>query len=324
MIISGYITARTVDITCVKKVRGAMKLYNQVTYKTQEFSNLDSLLKLYMKKISEPVDYACFGVAGPVIQGEVQVTNLPWQIKANELSEKFSLGKVKLLNDLVATAHGVFELPQDKFIRLNVGESPVDGNMGMIAAGNGLGQSLIYRDENNYYPYASEGGHGDFSPSNQLEMDLWEYLYSDNGHVEIEDVLSFSGIENIFRFLLFNRNAEEPEWLKQTDDRPQKIIEMCLSGEDDLAIDTIEIFIGCFASEAANLALKGMTLSGIYIGGMIAKQVMTSIDKGRFMERFIKKGKMENLLEKMPVSLIIDEKTALLGAASFALKKVGE
>lgn len=321
MIIAGQITATTVYLVVVQNKNGKLKLISPASYITNEFSDFTQILKLYLKKINKPIKYACLGIAGPVINNEVQTTNLPWQIKAAELKDEFSIGRVKLFNDLVATAHGLFELEPNKIISINEGVDSKDGHIGLIASGDGLGQSLIYRDENNYYPYASEGGHVDFAPVNQIESDLWEYLYSENGQVEVEDILSFHGIENIFKFLLYSRKLKQPGWYIDANNKPLKIIEYALSGNDDLATETIDIFSDCFASETSNLALKGMTLGGIYIGGLIVKQIMTALDKKRFMNRFIKKGKMETLLENIPVSLILDDKTALLGAASYAMKK---
>ncbi len=321
MIIAGQITATTVYLVVVQSKNGELKLITPASYVTNEFSNFTQILKLYLKKINKPIKCACFGIAGPVINNEVQTTNLPWQIKAAELEDEFSIGWVKLFNDLVATAHGLFELKPNKIISINEGVDSKGGHIGLIAVGDGLGQSLIYRDENNYYPYASEGGHVDFAPGNQLESDLWEYLYSKNGQVEVEDVLSFHGVENIFKFLLYSKKIKQPEWFIEANNKPNKIIEYALSGDDDLAIETIDIFSDCFASEASNLALKGMTLGGIYIGGLIAKQIMIALDKQKFMKRFVKKGKMKTLLENIPVSLVLDDKTALLGAASYAMKK---
>ena len=306
MIVAGYITASTVDLVLVRRVKGGIQLYNHATYDNRDFPQLDSILKLYLKKVKDGVSHACLGIAGPVIGGEVTTTNLPWHVSAREIESGFGISSVKLVNDLVATAHGLFQLPSDKLIRLNVGHAVQDGNIGLLAAGNGLGQSLIYCDHEKHYPYASEGGHADFAPSSQLETDLWQYLYAAKGQVEVEDIVSFSGIDNIYHFLLSTVPATPPDWYEKAADRPAKIIEMALSGEDSTAVRTLEVFTDCYASEAANLALKGMTMGGVYLGGAITKQVMTAIDKGRFMERFVKKGKMQALLDRVPVNLIID------------------
>ena len=323
MIVAGYITASTVDLVLVRRVKGGIQLYNHATYDNREFPQLDSILKLYLKKIKNDVNQVCLGIAGPIINNEVTTTNLPWHISGRDIESEFGITSVKLMNDLVATAHGLFQLPADKLIRLNIGHPMPDGHIGLLAAGNGLGESLIYCDHEKHYPYASEGGHADFAPSNQLETDLWEYLYAEKGQVEVEDVVSFSGIDNIYNFLLSTSRVKPAAWYQKATDCAAKITEMALAGKDETAVKTLDIFVDCYASEAANLALKGMTMGGVYLGGATTKQIMTAIDKAKFMERFVKKGKMQAFLDKVPVNLIIDEKTALLGAAAVALEKAG-
>jgi glucokinase len=250
-----------------------------------------------------------------VIEKEVRPTNLPWKLSSKILEEKFSIARVKLVNDVVATAHGLTQLSSDKFFTINDGKKEAAGNIGLIAAGTGLGEALIYTDGTNNYPYASEGGHADFAPGNQMEAELWGYIYSEAGHVEAEDVLSLSGLERIYNFLVDTQGAKRAEWFDKSDDCAPTILEMALAGRDETASQAVEIFIDCYASEAGNLALMGMTLGGIYVGGMIAPRIITLLDKGRFMRRFIKRGKMEDLLARMPVGIIIDNNTPLLGAA---------
>ncbi len=322
MILAGHITATTVNLVRVKTVRNEIKLTGLISYKNSDFSSFDDIFKQYVKRIESDFEYVCLGVAGPVISGEVRTTNLPWLLSASQLESDFSIGRVKLINDLVASAYGLRKLPSEKLITINKGTADKHGHLGLLAAGDGLGESLIYRDEQNYYPYASEGGHADFAPTSQLEAELWAFICSEKGAVETEDILSFSGINAIYRFLLLRDSEQPPDWYQDRPDNADRIIEMALAGKDERAARTLDIFTGCFASEAANLALKGMTLGGVYLGGLISKQIMTAIDKKQFMERFVKPGKMAALLEKIPVSLIIDDKTALLGAAALALEKV--
>ena len=147
---------------------------------------------------------------------------------------------------------------------------------------------------------------------------MWEYLYSSNEFVETEDIVSLSGLERIFLFMLERERKTKPDWFKKAKDKPSKLIEMALSGKDETAVQTMDLFVDCYATEAANLALKGMTLGGIFLGGYIAPQILPFLDKGRFMERFVQKGKMETFLSRMPVSLIIEDKTALIGAGVIA------
>ena len=317
--IAGYISANKVEIAKVREKKGQIELYEIESYVSKQFSNLRGILNLYLKKNTEKLSNACFGVAGPVIKNKVTTTNLPWHIIGEKIETDFQFKRVKLVNDIVATAHGLSQLSPEKFYTINKGKKGDNGNIGLIAAGTGLGEALIYSDGTKAYPYASEGGHADFAPGNQLEAELWAYIYSAQGYVEVEDIVSLSGLEKIFNFLSEAQGWRKTTWFEESPDRPSDIIEMALQGKDEKAVKTLDIFIDCYASEAANLALKGMTLGGIYIGGLIAPQIITALDKGRFMERFIKKGKMETLLTKMPVGIIIEEKTPLLGAASIIL-----
>ena len=321
MIIAGYITATAVDLARVKIIQDELKLTGITSYRTADFSSFDGILKQFIKRLKADIDYACLGVAGPVIGKEVQTTNLPWRISESKLEKDFSISRVKLINDLVATAYGLRKLPSDKLITINKGKADPDGNLGLLAAGDGLGESLIYRDEENFYPYASEGGHADFAPTSEIEAELWAYIFAEQGGVEAEDILSFRGLETIYRFLIAREESDLPKWFEKRENAADRILELALSGNDRTAIATLDLFTSCFASEAANLALKGMTIGGVYLGGAIAKQLMTTINKRDFMEHFVKAGKMSSLLEATPVKLIIDDKTALLGAASLALEK---
>ncbi len=317
-ILTGYIGGAHVDLARIRESGERLELREYVRYLSRDFRDFGSILELYLKKHSHKFTAACLGVAGPVLQNEVTTTNLPWHIIAGNLEKRFSIPKVKLVNDIVATAHGLPRLSADRFFTINSGIKAHTGNLGLIAAGAGLGQALIYSENSHVHPYASEGGHADFAPGNQLELELWEFLYAELGHVEVEDVVSLRGLENIFNFLVDTRGLPRPDWFDQPD-RPTHIIENALAGKDESSVRALDIFIDCYASEAANLALKGMTTGGIFIGGRIAPQIITALDKGKFMERFVKRGKMEALLAKMPVGVIIEEKTALMGAGSLAL-----
>jgi len=318
-LLAGYIGASRVDLARVGHKAGEIKLTGFQTYPARDFKNLDSILEVYLRKAKKEFSAVCLGVAGPVIKNKVTTTNLPWHLSRSGIQKKFAFGEVKLINDVVATAHGLSFLDQDKFYTINEGTPEKNGNIGLMAAGSGLGQALIYSDGKAIYPYASEGGHSDFAPGNQLETELWEYLYSELGHVEVEDIVSLTGLERIYNFLVDTQSGVRSDWFEAADDRPSAIVEKALSDADDTASRTLDVFIDCYASEASNLALKGMTLGGIFISGMIAPRIITALDKGKFMHRFVKKGKMEGMLKKMPVAVIIEERTALLGAASVAL-----
>ena len=312
--IAGYITARSTFLARVVIHDRKPQISQYEKYVNSEFSGFDSVLSLFMRKTKGVNQIACFGVAGPVINNVVTATNIPWKIDGEQIKQKYGFEKVSIVNDIEATALGLFNLTEDKFFTINKGIKIDKGNIGLIAAGHGLGEGLLYHDGNKYCPYASEGGHAGFSPGSQLEVELWEYLYGNLGFVEAEDIISRTGLERIYEFTLLLNRATKADWFKKAKDKPVKIIEMALAGKDELAVKALDLYIDCYATEAANLALKGMTMGGIYLCGEIAPQLITVIDEGRFIDRFIQKGKMETYLSKIPVKVIIDDKTALLGA----------
>lgn len=319
-LLAGYISASSVELArVVSAVKGPI-LHDAHTFSSSDYTDFETVYRQYAKKTKRKFTHVCLGVAGPVINNEVKTTNLPWRIGAAEMAATFGLTGVRLVNDVVATAHGIPLLGSDKFFEINAGLAVDHGNLGLIAAGSGLGQALIYRENGHTHPVPSEGGHTDFAPGNEVEMELWEYLFAERGQVEVEDVLSYAGLVSIFEFILEQERKTPPVWFRSSEDKSIDIIERAISGKDGVAVRSLELFLDCYASEAANLALKGMTLGGIYIGGVIAPQIVTALDRARFMDRFIKKGKMESLLASIPVGIIIEEKTALIGAAGLTMQ----
>jgi glucokinase len=316
--LAGYISANRVDLAGVNKTGEGIRLFDEERFVSTHYNTLHSVLALYLKRHNVEIANICLGVAGPVIGDEVSPTNLPWVISGNRLKEEFEFEQVTLINDIVATAHGIGHLKADKFFDLNDTPSDGWGNIALIAAGSGLGEALIYRDGRGFQPYASEGGHGYFAPGNQIESELWEYIYADQGYVEVEDVVSWKGLETIYSFLCEMHGYRRSEWFDSAEYRAASVIEQGLSGRDAAATATLDLFIDCYAAETADLALKGMTLGGVYVGGQIAPRIITALDQGRFMRRFVQKGKMESLLASMPVRVIIEDRTALIGAAAVA------
>lgn len=317
--LAGFVGGRRVELATAREVRGKLKLEDYQTFASNDFSGFNSILRLYLKRIDKSPSLACLGVAGPVIDDEVTTTNLPWHLTRSGIEEKFELSQVVLLNDVVATAHGIPELDDDRFYTLNSG-TPVDGaNQALVTAGAGLGEAIIFRHDGEVHPQPSEGGHACFAPTDQLEAELWEYLYSELGAVTVEDVVSLQGLENIYHFLTDTRNGQRAEWYTESEDRTNELIEKALSGEDELASQTLDIYVGCLASEVANFALNTMAIGGIFIGGRVPPRILTALDDGRFLSKFIKRGKMESLLRRMPVGVVIEDRTPLLGAARLAL-----
>ncbi len=267
------------------------------------------------------VDAACFGVAGPVIDNRCQTTNLPWVVSGKELAGRFAIPHVRLLNDLEATAYGLLRLRPDETVVLNAGHPPKAKHcIGLIAAGTGLGEAVLVWTGAGYQPFASEGGHCDFAPNSDLEIDLLRHLRSQYLHVSYERLLSGPGIHAIYEFVR-DTKKNEPTWLAEkirAGDAPAVIAEAGLAGQAEIAKQTLDIFAGVYGAEAGNLALKVMALDGIYIGGGIAPKLLPKIQDGTFMRAFTNKGRYKRLMSAIPVRVIMNQQTALLGAASVA------
>lgn len=268
-----------------------------------------------------PIMAACFGVAGPVIENRSRTTNLPWVVDGTELAARFKIQTVRLLNDLEATAHGMLVLRPDETEILNVGSPPpTKGAMALIAAGTGLGEAILFWDGVRYRPMPSEGGHADFAPNSDIETELLRYLRASYLHVSYERVLSGSGLYAIYEFLRDNKK-NEPTWVAErlrVGDPAAVIAEIGLNKQAEICIQALDLFASIYGAEAGNLALKVLALDGIYLGGGIAPKLLPKLKDGTFLRGFTGKGRYKRLLSTIPIRVIMNQKTALLGAASVA------
>lgn len=267
------------------------------------------------------VTAACFGIAGPVIDNHCETTNLPWVVDGLTIADRFAVSRVQLLNDLEATAYGILWLRPDELEVLNAGNPPKKRQaVALIAAGTGLGEAILFWDGKSYRPMPSEGGHADFGPNNDQEIDLLRYLRSQYLHVSYERILSGPGLHAIYEFLRDTRK-NEPTWLMEkikAGNPAAEIAQAGLQGQAEIAKQAIELFASIYGAEAGNLALKALSLDGVYVGGGIAPKLITKLKDGTFMKGFLNKGRYKKLLSKMPVKVIMNQQTALLGAASVA------
>ncbi|MCK5383320.1 MAG: glucokinase, partial [Gammaproteobacteria bacterium] len=263
---------------------------------------------------------ACFGVAGPVRNGVATITNLPWQLVASDLGEELGIAQVALLNDLEANAWGIQALDADDFYVLQEGDRDPSGNAAVIAAGTGLGEAGIFRDGRRHRPFGTEGGHTDFSPANELEFELLRYLLDRFAHVSWERVLSGPGLVNIYTFLQKYHKHEAPGWLSEsmhTGDPAAAISQAALLEQDEVCVDALDLFVHFYGVEAGNLALKIMATGGVYLGGGIAPKIIEKLKGERFLQSFRSKGRMQALLESMPLRVILNDRTALYGPAVY-------
>lgn len=290
-------------------------------FKSNGFLSLANIIKDFLRKrkLSVPLP-GCFGIAGPIKNGVCQTTNLPWAIRLSELVFELQTEQVYLLNDLQANAYGILALNEDDFVVLNQGDSNAKGNAAVISAGTGLGEAGLYWDGSRLHPFACEGGHGNFGPVNDLQVALLNYLFKRFGHVSWERVLSGQGFMNIYEFLCEYRNFTPSKRLvdeMQKGDPAAVVTKEGLSGKCRVCAEALDVFACLYGAEAGNLALKVMATSGVYIGGGIAPKIIEKLRGSQFMEGFLNKGRMKELLEDIPVKVIINDKTALLGAAHY-------
>lgn len=292
----------------------------EASYPSGEYASLDAIVRDFLDRADADCRQACFGIAGPVQQGRVETTNLPWVIEAQAMAARFGFDTVSLMNDLQANAWGIEALDDDDCCLLSVGRPDVDGNASIIAAGTGLGEAGLYWDGQRHWPFASEGGHADFSPHSDLEIALLEYLRKRFGHASWERVVSGPGLVNLHDFLCAHRGVAVPAWLHDemaAGDAAAAISRAALDERDAVCADALDLFVHLYGVEAGNHALKIMATGGIYIGGGIAPRILDKIKGPLFMQGLLSKGRMRPLLEGMPVRVILNDRTALYGPALY-------
>ena len=322
MILAGDIGGTSARLAYFELSKGRLAAVAERTYRSREQATLESAVKNFIVEQNIHVDVACFGIAGPVRDRKVITPNLPWQVDAAVLETELGIAHVSLLNDLEANAHGLSELTEDDYAVLAPGASAAIGNRAVISAGTGLGEAGLYWDGVAHHPFPCEGGHADFAATNDLQIELLQYLMNKFGHVSIERVLSGPGLYNIYLFLRNTGKGEEEPWLREemkTQDPSALISQYGLSGKSPLCALALDVFVDIYGAEAGNFALKAMALGGVYVGGGIAPKILPKLQRPRFMQAFKNKGRLEALLEQMPVRVILNDKTALLGAAHVAL-----
>lgn len=276
----------------------------------------------FLKPMSYSIDRACFGVAGPVAGGKVTLTNLSWTLDENVLSSELRIPKVALINDLMAHAEGIEVLRPEQIVTLNPGDPSRGGNRAVIAAGTGLGEAGLFWDSkaNRYRAFASEGGHADFSPRNDLEIALLKFLHNTHKHVSWENVLSGPGLKNIYDFYVSPAQAFAGQGLAKTQITPSDVTAAALEGSNAACVAAMDLFVSLYGSAAGNLALKMLATGGVYLGGGIAPRIIAKLRQPAFLESFRGKGvpKIAALLAAIPVHVINFEFNGLYGAANYA------
>ncbi len=319
--LAGDIGGTKTHLALYKEERGKVICVKEEKFPSQKYPNLRLIVKEFLKETNEKIGKACFGIAGPVKKGKSQATNLPWLVESDVLSKDLHISKVSLINDLEANAYGLNLLQPEELYVLNRGDIDAEGNKALVSAGTGLGEAGIFFDGRKDHPFACEGGHADFAPRNDTEDALLRFLRKKLGHVSYERILSGPGLYNLYQFVVETKIEEEKEeTLKEiaAGDSPRLISEKGLSGESRACRKALELFITIYGSEAGNVALKMLALGGVYIGGGIAPKLLSMIKRGDFLDSFKRKGRFSDLLGGIPVKVVLNDKTALLGAMYYA------
>lgn len=328
MILAGDIGGTNTRLALCKQGGQGLSVFAEDRYSSAEFSGLDEIIESFLSGRHEVIERACFGVPGPVEGDVIKLPNLPWTINRQELASLLAIEQIGLINDLEANAYGLSELEESDFAVLNEGTHHPTGNAAIISAGTGLGEAGMHFEPatKTLRPFASEGGHSDFAPRNELEIELLRFLLTKFKRVSVERVLSGKGLQNIYEFLRDTDRAEVPAWLADeiaaNGDAAAVISENGITGRSPICEMSIEIFVSIYGAEAGNFALKILATGGVFVGGGIAPKILPSLQRPAFMDSFLAKGRMSGMLERIPVKVILDDKAALLGAAHFAINEM--
>jgi glucokinase len=324
LVLAGDIGGTKSNLAFFRGAPNAPETVAERSYQNRDFAGLAEVVRRFLADTGLTATTACFGVAGAVVEGASHLPNLGWQLSETDLASALGLASVHLLNDLEANALGIATLPPGQFFTLNPGQALPGGNRVLIAAGTGLGMAMLFRDGADYRVSASEGGHMDFAPRNEEEVGLWRFLAARFGRVSVERVVSGRGLEAIYDFLK-DGGMDAPDWLAarldSTADRAAVIAQAGSGGEVPICAKAIEIFLSVYGAAAGNLALVAMATGGLYVGGGVAPKLIDTLPKSGFMAAFTDKGRFSGLLGRIPVRVILEPRTALYGAAAYALRK---
>jgi glucokinase len=322
LVLAGDVGATKTNLALFETKGNSFTAIAKKQFVSSEYKNLTAIIKLFLKDQPSPHS-VCLGVAGPVINGRALLSNISWDINSKELAKHFKIKRVKLLNDLEVNAYGLAMLNEEDVISIHPGKNPEPGNMALIAPGTGLGEAGMYWDGKYYHPFATEGGHCDFAPRNEFDFELYNFLKKKFGHVSWERLVCGPGIVNIYNFLRDKKKRKEPDWLtiKMREGDQAAIISQHV-GKSAICKETMEHFIRYLAYESANLVLKFKATGGLFIGGGIAPKITSLFAENDFYGSYCQGGRLDYLLQKVQIKIILNEETALLGAAWYGAKNL--
>ena len=327
MILAGDIGGTNARLAYFQPQNGNLRLVSERVFPSREHSELGEIVNQFLEESDTRPEIACFGIAGPVRNGRVETSNLPWVIEQSRLANQIHLPATWLINDLEATAWSLGALAAEDLVPLNRVSSPVVGNQAVIAPGTGLGEAGLFWDGSRHHVFACEGGHADFAPQDDLQIELLRFLKARFGHVSYERILSGPGLVNVYEFLRcggYEKESPELAAALRKGDPAAAISRAALNGSDRLAEKALDTWISVYGAEASNLALKVMATGGLFLAGGISPKILGKLKCPLFMKAFLDKGRLRPLLESIPVQVVTNEKAGLLGAASCAASRGGK
>jgi glucokinase len=324
LVLVGDVGATHARLVLISRQGDLARPEREANLPSRRYGSLEALVDEFLHPIpAAPIDRAVFAVAGPVVHGRAELTNLGWEVGEEALGAALGIPNVRLLNDLVALAHAVPRLVSADMLTIQQGDRVERGTIAVVAPGTGLGEAFLTWDGANYRAYPTEAGHSDFGPADALQEELLAWLRARVDPVSAEHVCSGSGLPNLYDFLKARGVAKEETWLAErlaaAEDRSPVIVEAAFGARPSaLALATLELFAAILASEAGNAALRLLATGGVYLGGGMPRRILPLLERASFVERFRRKDRMSELVAKIPLHVIVARGVALRGAAHLA------
>lgn len=320
IVLAGDVGGTKTNLALFRTSASGIEQLREAKYHSTEFNSVTAIIKAFLKEDPSVVPQRiCLGVAGPVLDGKVDLTNLSWDLDIRDIRSETGVQDVSLLNDLEATAYGLTALTPDDFIVIHNADGQ-PGNMTIVAPGTGLGEAGLYWDGIAYHPFPTEGGHADFSPRTALDVELYQYLHKKYGVVSWERVVAGPAIYDIYQFLLIVRHGSTPEWLQEAFSKtdPSAVVSQAAMDETDpICVETMELFVRYLARESSNMVLKMKATGGLFLGGGIPPKIAPLLQHSTFLNHFLDCDRMQQLLKQVPIRIILNDRAALLGAAYY-------
>lgn len=324
MILAGDVGGTKCNLAFCSQQHGQLRLVFEQRFESNKYAQFEQIVAEFLREnakyiATERLTAAGFGIAGPIIGHRVKATNLPWIIDGANLAQEVGLARVTLLNDLEATAHSISHLAGEEIFVLNTGQPQTNANKALIAAGTGLGQAILFWDGKRHAVAATEGGHTDFAPRTEREIELLLFLKKRAANVSWEMLVSGRGFQTIHEFL--NPKVKHPSFDVPAADAAPEITQNALNSSCPVCVETLDLWVALYGAEAGNLALKSLPLAGMYVAGGIAVKILPIMKNGMFFQAFCDKEKLGTLLERMPIMVVLNQNAPLMGAAYAAMSQ---